>query len=307
MKWLASGIGRPDAASRPHLRYDDPQSHSNPNCREIGKMHRSALVAMKPGATNRELLEFAVDLACENDLTLVGEVIFDHDRVAPPEAVPLGAAAFKTELDEERRNQFAHQTAEVRAQFEAACSAALIRHEFQELEGELAGSILFSAQRHDLVLLGRQSPDESATLGLILKQCPCPALIVPTAAKPRGPVLVAYDASRASAVAVVSFVNSGLFAKEAISILCVDADLRAGRVRARAAADNLLRHGRTVQSLVEKPRVSVAETILATVDELGAGLVVMGAFGQPAIREFFVGSVTKDLMHRLAVPMWIDH
>jgi nucleotide-binding universal stress UspA family protein len=40
---------------------------------------------------------------------------------------------------------------------------------------------------------------------------------------------------------------------------------------------------------------------------LGAGLLVMGAYGQPVLREFFLGSATRSLLAECSIPMFLFH
>jgi nucleotide-binding universal stress UspA family protein len=47
--------------------------------------------------------------------------------------------------------------------------------------------------------------------------------------------------------------------------------------------------------------------ILEKVRRRGAGLLVMGAYGQPVLREFFVGSVTRTALGECPVPLFLYH
>ena len=40
---------------------------------------------------------------------------------------------------------------------------------------------------------------------------------------------------------------------------------------------------------------------------LKAGLLVMGAYGQPVLREFFLGSVTRTILEESPVPLFLYH
>ena len=44
--------------------------------------------------------------------------------------------------------------------------------------------------------------------------------------------------------------------------------------------------------------------ILKKAQALEAGLLVMGAYGQPAIREFFLGSVTRKVLKESSIPVF---
>jgi nucleotide-binding universal stress UspA family protein len=47
--------------------------------------------------------------------------------------------------------------------------------------------------------------------------------------------------------------------------------------------------------------------IVREAQRLGAGVIVLGAFGQPAIKEFFFGSVTNSVLEASTVPLFLFH
>jgi nucleotide-binding universal stress UspA family protein len=48
-----------------------------------------------------------------------------------------------------------------------------------------------------------------------------------------------------------------------------------------------------------------AEVIREKIHETGAGLLVMGIYGQPALREFFMGSVTRAILKGCPTPVFV--
>ena len=50
-----------------------------------------------------------------------------------------------------------------------------------------------------------------------------------------------------------------------------------------------------------------AEVILGKIRYLEASLLVMGAYGQPVLREFFLGSVTRTVLKESPVPVFCSH
>jgi nucleotide-binding universal stress UspA family protein len=50
-----------------------------------------------------------------------------------------------------------------------------------------------------------------------------------------------------------------------------------------------------------------AVVVLDEARRLGAGLLVMGAYGQPVLREFFLGSATRSLLAECPIPMFLFH
>ena len=47
--------------------------------------------------------------------------------------------------------------------------------------------------------------------------------------------------------------------------------------------------------------------ILKEAGEQNASLLVMGAYGRPALREFFLGSVTQKVLENTPVPLFLSH
>ena len=52
---------------------------------------------------------------------------------------------------------------------------------------------------------------------------------------------------------------------------------------------------------------SPARVLLELTRIAAPGLLVMGAYGQPGIREFFLGSMTRTLLEKGTVPMFLFH
>lgn len=93
-----------------------------------------------------------------------------------------------------------------------------------------------------------------------------------------------------------------------VHLMCVASDgssEAAGHVR---RARLFLKH-HLVEAVphVLEPSASPARLILDQVRRLGAGLLVMGAYGQPVLREFFVGSVTRTALGECPVPLFLYH
>jgi nucleotide-binding universal stress UspA family protein len=51
----------------------------------------------------------------------------------------------------------------------------------------------------------------------------------------------------------------------------------------------------------------VAEVILDQVRQYQARLLVLGAYGQSTLREFFLGSVTRTVLQHSHVPLFLYH
>lgn len=50
-----------------------------------------------------------------------------------------------------------------------------------------------------------------------------------------------------------------------------------------------------------------AEVLINKARDFNAGLIVMGAYGQPVLREFFLGTVPRSVLRASAVPVFCYH
>ena len=171
--------------------------------------------------------------------------------------------------------------------------------------------ILMEAQRYDLILLGQQThfdygregePDE--TLGKVLQDSPRPVVAVPKTLGGGESVVVAYDGSLQAARALYAFEASGLGDSRAVHVVSVASDYEDAARHADRAVGFLRLHGIEADPHPVDTSVPTAEVILQQGPLLEAGLLVMGAYGQPVLREFFLGSVTRTVLKESPVPVF---
>ena len=174
--------------------------------------------------------------------------------------------------------------------------------------------IVLEAQRYDLVLLGHETHFHfetqdrvDDTLVRVLKNSPRPVVAVQETPGGDGPVVVAYDGSLQAARALQAFQASGLGRTQEVHIVSVAADHVEAARRADRAADYLRFHGINPPIHALASAAPPARVILDQVRRLNAGLVVMGAYGQPVLREFFLGSATRTLLKEAPVPLFLYH
>lgn len=121
-------------------------------------------------------------------------------------------------------------------------------------------------------------------------------------------VVISWDFSRSAARAV----------GDAIPLLRRAKQVRVATVRGEKdiptedagtpLVDFLAVHG--ISSVVDEVTVehkTIGRTILECATDLGANLVVMGAFGHSRSREFFLGGATKELLEKSAIPLFMSH
>jgi nucleotide-binding universal stress UspA family protein len=166
----------------------------------------------------------------------------------------------------------------------------------------------------DLIVTGRAGDNgQGADLGTIhdvLFGAGVPVVIVPS--MPAGAigrkVVIAWNGSRESARAVQDALPI-LERADAVHVVCVaqaspGSNLPPGAELARylgchgieASLDN-----------INDSTLSVGDTILGHIKDLGADLLVMGAYGHSRLREFVLGGVTKRILAHTPVPVLMSH
>jgi nucleotide-binding universal stress UspA family protein len=217
---------------------------------------------------------------------------------------------------ENRMAEFRQQAEQLVKHFAARCAEAGVAHAEIIAVGLPQEMIEREAQTCDLVLLPRRShfhftaqEDEGVEplLKKVVKRAPHPVVLVPETSGPEGPTVVAYDGSLQAEHTLSAFQATGLAESGRVHIVSVNSSGAEAARQAERARQVLAEQ--QVEAEVH-PIVSAtpsADVILEQVRRLQAGLLVMGAYGQPVLREFFVGSITGTVLSECPVPMFLYH
>jgi nucleotide-binding universal stress UspA family protein len=139
-----------------------------------------------------------------------------------------------------------------------------------------------------------------------------PVLVVPrdgTCNAIGGAALVAWDGSREATRAVTGALP---LLRAATQVTVVDfggAESPAGIVEDPCAALGawLDRHGVAARCGHRPLAPDVGEALLAEATGVGAGLLVMGAYGHPRLRELVLGGVTETILATMTLPVLLAH
>jgi nucleotide-binding universal stress UspA family protein len=121
-----------------------------------------------------------------------------------------------------------------------------------------------------------------------------PVLIVPPDYRPLQRFVVAYDASPSSTRIIDLLTREPMLLDAECHLLMVGADDAKHRAQLAEAAERLRAAGYRVQETLQPGHAD--EIILATIEQTGADLLVMGAYGHSRIRTLIVGSTTTALL-----------
>ncbi len=280
-------------------------------------MSTRIMVAVHNGTAGLSKIELATGWANRLGGSVVGVGVIDRSIWAP------AGVSFDSPIDgqpltkesESRRDRAEEHVIRSLNQLEQHCRKAGIGFRRIQETGTPHEQILLEAQRHDVVLLGKESnPDpglgvpEKTILESVLRHSPRPVVAVPDELDGRQGILVAYDGSLQAARALMALVASGLAALGDVRILSLDrqseeeAAEHAGR-----AAGYLAAHGIEAEA---QPRVTdtAPETAIAEeADRQAVELIVMGAYGRSQLAEFFLGSATTGVIDEAAAPVFLFH
>jgi nucleotide-binding universal stress UspA family protein len=201
-------------------------------------------------------------------------------------------------------------------QFALRCAEAGVAAKLLEDVGMPAEEICLESQRYDVVLLGQKTrfhfethEDRNDTLPKVLKSCPRPVVVAPLVPHEGGQVLVAYDGSLQAARALSEFPATGLagLGMSSVQVVSIATDRGVAARNAERAVDFLRFHEIRAESSPIVTGRTTSEVLLEQVCQRNAGLVVMGAYGQSSLREFFLGSVTRSLLEESPAPVFLYH
>lgn len=276
--------------------------------------YRSILVHVDDDADDRRL-DFAVRVATLFDAELAGVYL-----VPTRELTPFASAMLPDSVVEHRLRDSGDAQAGAEARFrEAMARAQYARGAWSAPAGRAIDAGIQHARHADLTVLG-QPLDEAPHAGFardlmhgVLLNAGRPALLLPHSSAVDSiarTVLVAWKESRESARAVADALPFLKRAGEVIvmSIAAPGDESDRERLADRGVAAWLARHGITARVRHEVAEdVDSGAFLLSRVADLGADLLVMGAYSRPRLSEIVLGGVTRTMLESMTVPVLMSH
>lgn len=277
-------------------------------------MVKSILVGVSGSPCSREAAKLAIQWATTHQAKLVGVSVFDEELLAPAEAVPLGGGAIKAERDQIVLATAEHRLGEALQEFEWQCQAANVLHKTFKTRGHVADRLCEQAQRADLIVVGRKRQDATKstapltdTLEEVIKRAVRPVVSVTSAFNSGKSVLVAYDGSLQAARALAAFVGLGWFTDLPIRLVTEEKSLGDLAYHTTLATEFLENHGYRVDVTCFTSDETPADALLRLIEETRPALAVLGAYGKSWLHEVLLGSVTKTLLRKSDVPLFLYH
>ena len=277
-------------------------------------MLQSILVGLDGSAYSAAAVELGIRWAQHAGAVLVGLGIIDAPTICKPQPVPLGASAYKVHHDATLLADASHKVEQLLEDCAQRCAAAGVTCHLLQDTGLPTEHILLEAPQYDLIMLGQHTffhfetqdtPDD--TLAVVVKQSPCPVVAVPATLPEGRAVLIAYDGSAPATRALHMFQALGLDSAHEVHVVCVDAHREKAHLCVERAVTFLQGHNVVAQAHALATSESPAHALLQYVQQVQAGLLVMGSSGRSPLREFFGGSVTRTMLRDSPVPLFLCH
>jgi nucleotide-binding universal stress UspA family protein len=192
-----------------------------------------------------------------------------------------------------------------------------LQGEWRLVEGSPATMVALHARYTDLTVVGQpnsyEPQDSDAVTVTTVMTSGRPVLAIPFAGDfpTLGErVLVAWNASREAARAVNDALPLMAAAKQ-VTVLAINPQRGIGGLGDVPAADialHLARHGIKAEAAHTVAKdISDGEALLSYAADIGADLIVSGAYGHSRARELVFGGVTRTLIAEMTAPVLLSH
>jgi len=279
--------------------------------------YKDLLVVLDAGAPARGRIDVAAALAERFAAHLAG--LYPLPIPQRPRELGYFDPAMLDPFFAEARERARDAADEVRERFEHITKLRGVTAEWRLIPEGPEADPAAHARYVDLTILGQLDPDrgEAEIIDRRPEQVALasghPVLVVPYAGRFENVgrrVVVGWSATREAARAVNDAMPL-LMAADVVNVLTIDAHEAPRGHGALPGADislHLARHG--VKATIEQTvsgDLSVGDTLLSRAADLGADLLVMGAYGHSRLRELLLGGATRTLLRSMTLPVLMSH
>lgn len=277
---------------------------------------KDLLVALDPAPDTPGRVELAVALAARFTAHLAA--LYPVPSTEPPRHLAYPDLVMLEPVYHQWRERALEEAEAARQAFERAAQRHGLSHEWRAAAEGTQADPAMHARCADLAILGQRDPDNDQMA--MFRPSPervslatgRPILVVPYAghfAAIGERVLIAWNAGREAARAVADAMPL-LTTADRVDVLVVDAPEADEHGEAPGAdlARHLARHG--VEARIERSQsagVPVGELILSRAADLGADLLLMGAYGHSRARELLLGGATRSILASMTIPVLMSH
>ncbi|HEY7764323.1 MAG TPA: universal stress protein [Aestuariivirgaceae bacterium] len=278
--------------------------------------YKTIIVTLNELKAIESVLNVSVDLATTFEAHLTGLYV-----IPGPALYPAMGPYASPEMIDVVTGHFEERSKEIRNKVELMVKPAGIPFEWRELRSvdpDISSTVSEESRTADLIVLSE--PDPNSSMGVerdfvvnVVIDSGRPVLILPHTGRPQlklEQIICGYNGSRESARAI----------HDALPLLKLASDVRvvwvdpsktphsAGTLPGADMAVSLSRHG--VHATAEAMPTSgedAGEALFTRAQDIGASLIVMGAYGHSRLREYIFGGATRSALSQMRVPLLMSH
>lgn len=198
---------------------------------------------------------------------------------------------------------------ELRSKVEDRLHKSIAEWDWTHVDEEAHLALLRRAPITDVVLLSLGSNRRAQSLAAtVAATARAPVLAIPPSDRPFDPAGIAAVAWNGSAESSVALRVSLPLLRKAASVHIIEIEDRTARARGEQGALYLSRHG--IDAHVVRRTADSGDAggaILKVAEEIGASLLVMGAYGHSRTAEFLLGGATQAVLSNSRIPLLLAH
>ncbi len=278
--------------------------------------YKDILVYVDATQRSDERVTLAAEIALRHGAHLTGLYVVEPESSDPilSSALSYGAAPLAADSAQSRAVQH-----EAEARFRDTLRQFAIPGEWRLVTGLPEEVVPVHARYADFAIIGQSDPDVAADYGTrvatrTLLTSGRPALTIPYAGQFKAVatnVLVAWNDTREAARALNDALPL-LSRAEMVTVLAINPQAHRARDDGTGGATevalHLTRHGVKAEAArLQAREIAPGDVILNRAFDLGADLLVSGAYGHSQTREFVLGGATRDLFDRMTLPVFMSH
>lgn len=276
-------------------------------------MLKSFVVGVNGSEPSEAAVQVAVDWARTLGISVTFLAVLDVEELTGGEAVGIMGSAFKAERDEQVIANWRKRLEGALADAARVAEAAEVTFETRLVEGSPTKELEREVQRHDLLIIGERAephsdrePAPSETMMQIVRTSPRPVVVAGAPHEGGASVVVAYDGSAPASQALESFIQSGLYSDLPVQLVGVSDEREEMEEILRGALEYVRRHDREGRAQVIPKGKGVAESLLDFLQREPPALLVMGTHGSPGLKKRLLGSVSREVLEKARVPVFLE-
>lgn len=279
-------------------------------------MIKSVLVILDDSESSESATKLGVTLAQSNEASIAGIGILDAPWITAPEAIPLGGAAFKVDLEGKILHDAKQRIHALERRFTTYCKSQNLSSSIIDTTGVPFQEIEYFATEFDVLIMGKDAtfhsgahPETSSAVKKIIKASPRPLFITSPQMpyQDRNDILIAFDGTVAASKALHMAILMGLFKEKTLHIVSVNENEDHTRQWTNSALKLCHHHGLKAHLHPIASTLKPSLVILDLIRDVKPSLLVLGAYGHNGLRSFFMGSCIQELLHDTDVPVFVFH